>query len=237
MTNWLRTFIPQLSVIIAPLTETDKVGTFIGTPKFIECIEKVKKALEKAISLNIPSLTSPYVLYTDGSLINISGVLLQNNKLIRLFSSKLTAIEQRYSEIERETLATVKSVLAFRCWIYNSRVHIFTDNRNLTYSTALKTSRTQRRFLLLSEFSFTLNYVKGAKNAAADYFSRRFEDLEENKKQCQAGEKETHEINTSVNLIHSNLNDKKMLSEIKNSQVEEGIIINQEIPNKKLNWL
>ena len=106
------------------------------------------------------------------NLIGISGILLQQNKLIRIFSAKLSAVEQSYSIIERETSAIVKLMLSFRCLPYNSRVHVFTDNANITHIIAVKTSRTQRRFLLISEFKFTLNYVKGSRNFSADHFSR-----------------------------------------------------------------
>ena len=56
---------------------------------------------------------------------------------------------------------------------------MFTDNSNITHQTTLKTSRTQRWFLLLWEFEFTLNYINGCKNAATDYFSRKWKEERE----------------------------------------------------------
>ena len=53
---------------------------------------------------------------------------------------------------------------------------MFTNNSNITHQTDLKTSRTQRWFLLLSKFEFTVNYINGCKNAAVDYFSRKWKE-------------------------------------------------------------
>ena len=191
--NWFRPYVPSLSDSTAELTELLKLKKFTWNEKLTHCLENVWNKLENAVVLNIPDQTSPFCLYTDASQKGISGVLLQQNALIRVFSAKLSPVEQRYSAVERECLAIIKAMLNFRTLVYNARTYIYTDNRNITFQKPLKNSRLQRWTLILPEFSFFLIHIEGKSNQPADFMSR-LETVEDTKKSLTLLTKESNDI-------------------------------------------
>ena len=54
-------------------------------------------------------------------------------------------------------------------------VQVYTDHKNLRYFTTTKelNGRQTRWYEFLSEFNFSINYIKGSENARADALSRR----------------------------------------------------------------
>ena len=172
--NWFRQFVPKLSEFTAFLSEKLKQKQLYWQERDNERMKLIWQAITEASTLTIPDINKPYKLFTDASLVGISGILIQENKLIRIYSAKLSPTEKRYSAIEREMLAIIKSMLAFRNYIFNCRTIVFTDNANITHETRLGTSRIQRWKLILTEFDLVLVHVKGENNSGADFISRAF---------------------------------------------------------------
>ena len=161
--------------MLSPLNEKLKAQESKWTDEDAATMREIWSSLTSAATLNLPDPTSPFTLHTDASGTGISGVLTQNQKLIRLFSAKLSGPELRYSAIEKEALAVVKSMLSFRNLVANSRTYIMTDNRNLTHDSCPMNTRTQRWKLVLSEFKIVLVHKSGLANTAADFLSRTHE--------------------------------------------------------------
>ena len=173
--NWFRPFVPNLSSQLAPLNRKLSQTPFRWSEIDTEDMRKAWNSILNPAYLHLPDPNAPFSLHTDASGTRFSGVLTQGSKLIKLYSAKLTPIEERYSAIEKETLTIIKSMLSFRTLIGNSKTYMFTDNRNLTSNTSAIKSRSQRWKLVLSEFDFQLTFKPGSSNTAADFLSRMWE--------------------------------------------------------------
>ncbi|KAG0434520.1 Retrovirus-related Pol polyprotein from transposon gypsy, partial [Dictyocoela muelleri] len=85
-------------------------------------------------TLHHPDFKKHFTLKCDASKTGIGSVLTQNDKLIGIFSSKFSGPEENYSVVEKEVLAIIKSLKHFKSLIYNSKIYILTDNKNLTFN-------------------------------------------------------------------------------------------------------
>ena len=99
-----------------------------------------------------------------------------------MFSKKLNSAQRRYTVMEKELYAILKSLEHFKTIIFNTDIKIYTDNANLKYNSAAGNSRTQRWKLLLNEYNFEIIHLKGIENAASDFLSRNFTIIEKQKK-------------------------------------------------------
>ena len=72
------------------------------------------------------------MLQSDNSMENTSRTDIPNNPRPDFYASKtLTATESNYSNIEREMLGVVFSMLHFKHFTYGRQVHIITDHKPL----------------------------------------------------------------------------------------------------------
>uniref|UniRef100_A0AAY5L8U6 Gypsy retrotransposon integrase-like protein 1 n=1 Tax=Esox lucius TaxID=8010 RepID=A0AAY5L8U6_ESOLU len=93
------------------------------------------------------------------------------------FSQKLSAAERNYDIGDRELLAMVRALSAWRHWLEGSKhpFLVWTDHRNLEYMRAARrlTPRQARWAMFFTRFVFTLTYRPGSKNVGADALSRQ----------------------------------------------------------------
>ena len=93
-----------------------------------------------------------------------------------LFTSrKLTQVEQRYSQTEREALSVVWACERLHFYVYGIDFEVVTDHKALEilYSPKGKpTARILRWYIRLLPYSFVVKYSLGRDNPA-DYFSRK----------------------------------------------------------------
>jgi hypothetical protein len=112
-------------------------------------------------------------LYLDASQYAVGGVLTQNGKVCAIFSKSLTPSQTRYSATDREHIALVLGLEAFRVMCQNNkRLLVRTDhsallNRNEQHMTA----RQLRWKTRIAEITSNISHIKGAENPA-DYWSR-----------------------------------------------------------------
>lgn len=66
----------------------------------------------------------------------------------------------------------------FRDLLIGSHVTIYTDNRNISFQKRVNTSRINRWFLLLSDFSFGITHINGTCNETVDALSREVETIQ-----------------------------------------------------------
>ncbi|KAG0418029.1 Transposon Tf2-11 polyprotein, partial [Dictyocoela roeselum] len=93
------------------------------------------------------------------------------NKIVGIFSKKFSISEQNYTTYEKEAFSILLALQHFKPIIYNSKIVIFTDNKNNIYNGEL-TKRMARWKMLMEEFDYELNCIKGGKNCEADLLSR-----------------------------------------------------------------
>jgi len=116
----------------------------------------------------------PADLYVDASGRATGAVILQEGRIVAVFSKKLTHAETRYSATDREHLALVQSAKRFRLLTHTdaSAVRIFSDHEALLGRKIEDLTPRQARWLtIIRQWVPHLQHVKGIHNPA-DFFSR-----------------------------------------------------------------
>jgi transposase InsO family protein len=112
----------------------------------------------------------------DASLKGLGAVLRQDNKPVMFASRSLTDAETRYSQIERELMATVFALERFHHYVAGDRVLVETDHAPLLgllkkpmFDQSLRLQKLRMRLL---RYDFELKYVPGKLLGLPDVLSR-----------------------------------------------------------------
>lgn len=133
--------------------------------------------------LILPDFEKEFHVLTDASGYALGGVLAQYTEVpglveeilkpVMFISRKLTSTEQKYSTRDREALGILWSVKRFRKYLYGTHFTVHTDHANLRWLMETEvTGRLARWATTLSNYDFTLKYIKGKDNVVADTMSR-----------------------------------------------------------------
>jgi hypothetical protein len=94
-------------------------------------------ALTEEPLLQFPDFTKPFILKTDASGFAIGAILFQGkrgeNKPILFASRTLNSAKQRYSVVERESLALTWAFRHYRPYLIGRTCVILTDHKPLTW--------------------------------------------------------------------------------------------------------
>ena len=116
------------------------------------------------------------VVKCDASGVGLGCVLLQNGKPIMFASRKLTSVESRYSQIEKEFLALLFACQRFRGFLLGMCFRLKTDNKPIVSFFKKNIDslpvRIQRWMLALQTFNFSIEHIPGKSNTMADELSR-----------------------------------------------------------------
>ena len=119
--------------------------------------------------------SKPSELWVDASPVGVSGILIQNNKIVSYGSRALSPIEQRYSQTEREALACVWGCEHLHLYLFGKEFTLITDHAPLeSIMNGVKTiqsARLERFRLRLTTYNFEVKYRSG-KLMISDYCSR-----------------------------------------------------------------
>ncbi|XP_076062441.1 uncharacterized protein LOC143037773 [Oratosquilla oratoria] len=147
MVGYYRRFCPNFSSVVAPLTDLLSTKTsFKWTQACQDSFESVKALLANAPVLRAPDLQRPFTIHVDASEVGAGAVLLQEGKEDRVlhpvcyFSKKFLKAQRNYATIEKEALALIMALEAFRVYV-GSTVHpvqVFTDHNPLTFVERMK---------------------------------------------------------------------------------------------------
>ncbi|XP_076029782.1 uncharacterized protein LOC143018307 [Oratosquilla oratoria] len=126
MAGYYRRFCPNFSVV-APLTDLLSAKTsFKWTQACQDSFESVKALLANAPVLRAPDLQRPFTIHVDAS--EVGAMLLQEGEEDRVlhpvcyFSKKFLKAQRNYATIEKEALALIMALEAFRVYV-GSTVH------------------------------------------------------------------------------------------------------------------
>ena len=172
--------------VAALLTATFKADfEWVWTAVHQASFDNLKQAIINAAHLSVIDPRQPHHLYTDASKDCVGATLAQrcthgkykgHLRPIAFMSRKMQPAETRYPIREQQLLAIV---LALKQWFHLLRgpqqVHVQTDDERLRYlkiCRRLLTPRQARWSQFLEEYNFTLWYVPGLENPAADACSR-----------------------------------------------------------------
>jgi hypothetical protein len=179
--NYFRDFVPNLSSLLAPLTDLTKgikKGPITWSEEANTAFEQVKQAILQSLHLYWPNEQDPLVLTTDASDVGIGAILVQiqsdGEKPIACYSKKFSDTAQRWTTIEKECFAMFAAVMTFQSHLLARTFFIRTDHKNLVHLHNSIVPKVIRWRLRLLEFSFIVLHVPGIDNVVADTLSRAF---------------------------------------------------------------
>jgi len=134
--------------------------------------------------LAIPDIDREMRVEADASDYVMGGVLSLKGKdgrwrLVAFISKSLNATEQNYEIHDKEMLAVIRCLEAWRHYLEGAKLEfeIWMDHKNLQYfMTSQKLNQQQARWALyLLQFNFTLKHIPGKSMGKADRLSRRLD--------------------------------------------------------------
>ena len=113
-------------------------------------------------------------VYTDGSPVGISAILMQEGKPVKYVSRLLTPGERRYCQTEKEALAIVWACEKLHTYLYGLEFVLNTDHKPLVTlygRSGNPSARVLRWALRMQPYCYRVKYMPGKTNPA-DYMSR-----------------------------------------------------------------
>ena len=180
--NYYKDFIEHYSQMARPLHQLTKknVPWSWGDPQEM-AFRTLKEKFTSYPVLRNPDHTQPFQLDTDASAFAVGATISQEfsdgRHPVAYFSKTLTPPEQNYDIYDRELLAIIYAVKAFKYLLLGAQ-HKFlvrSDHNNLKYfkSSHKITPRQARWMEFLQDYDFTLEHLPGKANTIADLLSRR----------------------------------------------------------------
>jgi hypothetical protein len=151
MINFYRDLYPKRAEIIAPLTDLcGQNKKFHWNEQRESAFKAIKEQLTQETMLTYPQFDQPFIVYTDASKKQIGGIVTQDDKPLGFFSRKLTDTQRRYPVTEQELLAIVETLKYFKHMLFEHKIIIKMDHKNLTHQVSAHASdRVLRQRLLL----------------------------------------------------------------------------------------
>ena len=182
MINQLAKFLPNLAKITKPLRELlVKSNDWTWGPLQIESFTQLKSLVTSLPVLVHFDINRATVVSADASSYGIGSVLLQklDGKLhpVAFASRALTPTEQRYAQIEKESLALTWACEKFRNYLIGTHFKIQTDHKPLLSLFGNKdlndlSPRIQRFRMRMMWYMYDVEYVPGKLLSTADLLSR-----------------------------------------------------------------
>jgi len=187
MFNFVRSHIPQLSKLNAPLRELlHNNVVFQWMPNHEEAWNKIKAVLAEDIKLTMLDPKRKIILQCDASEKGLGYCLLQE-KPVAFGSQALTETQQDWWQIEKEMLAILVACKKLHNLIFSYPVLVQTDHQPLVSIfkkelCKITNVRLRRMRIELLRYSLEVTYIPGKQMYMADLLSRAFlkDKVEEN---------------------------------------------------------
>ena len=190
--------------------------------------EEIKRKFSEMIMMNHPDFEKVFYLQTDASNVAVGAELYQEDEekehlTIAFPSRSLQPAEKNYTTTEKELLSIVFAVGKFRTYILGNRTIIRTDHKALSFLNTCKlaNSRLTRWVLVLQEYNFEWEYIRGTENKVPDTLSRV--DSEDNRTGRDIKEIEIFKITREDKIFGEELKD---ISTMQRADGKSGKIIN-----------
>lgn len=148
---------------------------------------RLKERIARSATRYQPNFTKEFILTTDASNAGIGAILTQTNSegqevMIAAFSKSLDKCQLNYSVTDKELLGVVKGIENFRHYLLGRKFKLRTDHKALIYMKSTKNTngRLLRWSIILSEYTFDVEYIKGERNIA-DGLSRSHQNQKSSK--------------------------------------------------------
>ncbi|KAI5754078.1 hypothetical protein M8J77_005524 [Diaphorina citri] len=184
LASYFRQFIRNFSIIASPLFKLIKEANSLDTKiiKWLPSHEKVRQVLITHLTsspvLMIFNPALPIELHTDASALGYGGILINivdgKPHAVAYYSKRTTPTESHYHSYELETMAVVKSIHHFNCYLQGRHFKVVTDCQSLkaTHTKKDLIPRVQRWWSFLQSYDFTIEYRKAERMSHVDYLSR-----------------------------------------------------------------
>ena len=181
--SYYRRYIKDFSLIARPLNDLlKKTAVWQWESDQQEAYQKLKDTLLDDVFLLHPDMNQQFILETDASAFAWGAVLSQQDsegkwRPVGCLSKGFADAETRYDTHDRELLAIIRALQAFRHWLIGTKYPfiILTDHNNLRYfkTKQILTPRQARWMQFLTQFDFQLRYRPGRQSSVPDKLSRR----------------------------------------------------------------
>ena len=177
-------FLHNLADLLHPLNALLRKGQWKWTEECERVFQEAKTRLSTAPVLAHFDPSLPLKMAGDASAYGLGAVLSQvspdgSERPIAFASRTLSPSERNYSQIEKEALALVYGVKYFHQFLYGHKFTLVTDHKPLLAVLGPKTgippvaaARMQRWALLLSAYSYNIEFRPTGAHANADSLSR-----------------------------------------------------------------
>ena len=180
MINYYRTFIPNCSSLLRPLTKAQSKTKLEWTDECQKSFDQVKNLITTAPVLAFPDYTSsePLILTSDGSSCGAGGYLSQKQtgveRVIGYFSKVFSDSQAKLSATDKELEALREAIKFFRPYILDRKLILRVDHRPIVELSKAKhlNCRLFRIYELLRTFDISCEYIPGARNITSDALSR-----------------------------------------------------------------
>ena len=182
MANQLGKFTPEMANMTQSLRELlRKKNSWCWGPAQECAFKQIKTTLSSSPVLALYDIISDTKVSADASSYGLGGVLLQKRsdawRPVAYASRSLSDTEKRYSQIDKEALATTWACERFKNYLIGRTFHIETDHKPLVPLLGTKDvdelpPRVQRYRMRLMRFNYTISHVPGSELFTADALSR-----------------------------------------------------------------
>ena len=157
-------FIPDLATKTEPLRRLTKARTkWAWEQDQQKAFDIIKQSITEDCTNAYFSLEKQTELIVDASPIGLGAILAQKDengelRIIAMASRALTPTEQRYSQIERESLAIAWGIKHFHLYLFANNFTVVTDHRRLVHlfndTHSKPSTRIQRWMMNIQEYDF-----------------------------------------------------------------------------------
>ncbi|XP_051160432.1 uncharacterized protein K02A2.6-like [Leptopilina boulardi] len=184
MVNYYGKFVPHLGQMLKPLYDATTRQNWTWTTREEAAFNEIKEEIASDRCLVHYDPAKKLKLVADASKDGIGAALLHvfpngDERPIAFASRILRCSEKNYSVIHKEALAIYWSVCKFYQFLVGNKFMLCSDHKPLLALFGEKNGipkmaagRLQRWAVFLSSFDYTLEYIKGIDNGAADGLSR-----------------------------------------------------------------
>jgi hypothetical protein len=176
LVGYYQRFVEGFSKIAKPITTLQCKGVkYEWTEECNSAFIELKRLLTNAPILRVPDMEMDFMVCMDASKQGLGAVLMQDGGVIAYVSRKMKKHEELYATHDLELVAVMLALKHWRHYLVGRNFELKTDHQSLKHLfTQRDLNARQRRWSeFMSEYDFSISYIKGKENLVTDALSRR----------------------------------------------------------------